>query len=308
MYSQDGTTPMSLPEAIKSYRSLSSPEVLVGYSVTGRTSTALVESGPSNVTQEYLRQACSNIPAKKIEWIVVSHIHIDHSGGAWRMVKELPNARVGVYERGARHLIDPSRLVISAREALGDVLEVWGPVEGVPQEKVASMKAGATVDLGGKTLRLIAAPGHAPHSSVWYLEEDRVLFSGDSLGIFLDREGNQLLWPTSPPPSYNHDLAMETISQLKSLKLDLICFPHFGYTSSIDKAFASIDETFSKWAQITRSAIENNESFKDTLDKVVQASGLNQVLKDDYRRKLVAMDLRGMLMYQESARAHSTRK
>jgi glyoxylase-like metal-dependent hydrolase (beta-lactamase superfamily II) len=289
---------MSLPLGVKEIGGLGTPNVLVGYIVEGTDESALIETGPSNVVDEYIEKAALKVSPSTLHWALVSHIHIDHSGGAWKISERLHQIKVGVYTKGAKHLIDPSRLVPSAREALGKILEVWGEVRPVPESRIEVFEDGKTLDVGGKTLKLLAAPGHAPHSAVWYLEDSRTLFCGDALGIYIKTNDSDLIWPTTPPPSFDYELAQLTIGKIKGLKLDCICFPHFGYSTNIERTLSKIDEAFSSWFDLTDRAARNHLSPEQTLEWFLRADRYKHLANDPYRRELFLMDIKGMLIYQ----------
>jgi len=291
---------MALPNEVHYLGGLGSPRVLAGYLVDGGSEAAIVETGPSNLIGEYLGKVGQKIGKTKLA--VVSHVHLDHAGGAWRLVQQNPRIAVAVYEKGYRHLADPSRLAASAKEALGDVFDIWGEIRPTPTSNLLSVKDGEALHVGGLTLRLIAAPGHAPHSAVWYLEERGIVFSGDALGIYVDVGDAKYVWPTTPPPSYDHALALESIAKIKKLKIDAVCFPHYGYSTDAENVFDLIDYGFSVWDEVTEKAFFDGWSVETTLDELSKHLPIQSALHDSYLRKLLSMDVRGMLAYQ--ARKH----
>lgn len=291
---------MDLPSEVVFLGGLGSPRVLSGYLLDGGTEVAIVETGPSKLVGEYLARLGQNV--ERLRWALVSHVHLDHAGGAWRLVELKPKTLVGVYERGYKHLADPSRLAASAREALGEVYEIWGEIRPTPQTNLVSVKDGEAVHVGRLTLRLIAAPGHAPHSSVWYLEDRRVLFSGDALGIYVETANGRFVWPTTPPPSYEYALALETISKIKKLKIDAVCFPHYGYSTRIDELFSLIDDGFKVWGEVTERAYTEGWGLDKTVEELSKHLPLRPLLEDGYLKMLIYMDVRGMLDYH--ARKH----
>ncbi|MEM0271722.1 MAG: MBL fold metallo-hydrolase [Thermoprotei archaeon] len=297
---------MGLPNGVTYLGDLGRPRVLVGYFVDGGSEAAIIETGPSRFVDEYLSKATSIVKGGRLGWSLVSHVHLDHAGGAWRAVELRPNLKVGVYEKGYKHLVDPTRLIESARQALGSVYDVWGEIRPTPPSSLVALKDGEAVSIGSLTARLIAAPGHAPHSSVWYLEENRVLFSGDALGIYVDGGANRFVWPTTPPPTYDYDLAVATISKIRKLKIDAICFPHYGYSTDVDEAFRLIDEGFNAWFEVTEKATSDSWSTQEILEQLSKRLPITPLLRDEYLRSLILMDIRGMVDYH--LRKHGGKK
>ena len=290
---------MSLPDNVTFLGGLGKPRVLVGYLVDGGSEAAIIETGPSKLVEEYLSRAASQLDTGRLGWSLVSHVHLDHAGGAWRAVELYPDLRVGVYERGYKHLVDPSRLAGSAREALGSVYDVWGDIRPTPPNNLVGFKDGEAVNIGSLTVRLIGAPGHAPHSAVWYLEDSRVLFSGDALGIYIDSGATRFVWPTTPPPTYEYDLAIATIGKIKKLKIDAVCFPHYGYSANVDEVFRLIDEGFDVWFEVTKQAVLDSWGTDVILEQLSKRLPITPLLKDEYLRSLILMDIRGMLDFQQ---------
>lgn len=291
---------MDLPAEVVFLGELGSPRVLVGYAVDGGQEVAMIETGPSRLVEEYFRRLGQM--AARLRWALVSHVHLDHAGGAWRLVELYPKVSVGVYERGHKHLADPSKLSASAREALGDVYDVWGEIRPTPQTNLVSIRDGEAVRVGRLTLRLIAAPGHAPHSSVWYLEDRQVVFSGDALGIYVEANNKSFVWPTTPPPSYDHSLALETIGKIRKLKIDAVCFPHYGYSTKIDELFDLIGQGFRVWGEVTEKAYLEGWGADRAVQELSRHLPIGPLLDNSYLRKLIYMDVRGMFDYY--ARKH----
>jgi glyoxylase-like metal-dependent hydrolase (beta-lactamase superfamily II) len=286
---------MGLPDGVLYLGDIGVPRVLAGYLVDGGSESAMIETGPSNLAPEYLSKAESRRP--NIKWALVSHVHLDHAGGAWRIVALRPQVKIGVYERGYKHLLDPSRLSVSAKDAVGGIFDVWGDIRPTPAANLVALKDGDVLRVGKFVLRLIGAPGHAPHSSVWYLEDERVVFSGDALGIYVDFKDTRFVWPTTPPPTYDHDLAVKSLNLIRTLKIDAVCFPHYGYTTNVDEVFRLIDEGFNAWFEVTRKAVLESWGEGKVLEELSRRLPLAPLLGDRYLESLLRMDIRGMIGY-----------
>ncbi len=194
------------------------------YILQGRPA-ALVESGTS-LARDRILAALEHLGLARpdVHWMLLTHIHLDHAGGAGALLQDLPRARVVVHERGARHLIDPARLVASVKEAVRDRFPLYGDAVPLPPDRVYTPKDGEVLEVGRFRLRVVDAPGHAPHHLCFFEENLRVLFSGDAAGLYLDKK----LLPTTVPPSFDLEAALATLERLKALQPEQILFTHFG--------------------------------------------------------------------------------
>jgi len=118
------------------------------------------------------------------------------------------------------------------------------------------------------------------------------------LGIYVKTDNSVLMWPTTPPPSFDYELARRTIDRIKKLKLDCICFPHFGYSTKIEQTLSEVDEAFASWFDLTEKAAKNHLSPEQTLEQLLKNDAYKRLANDPYRKELILMDLKGMLIYQ----------
>ena len=197
------------------------------YALRGKRGAALVDSGVSagagNIL-EGLEEA--GIAREEVLYIIVSHIHLDHAGGAGQLLRELPNASVVVAAKGVETLAQPERLVASARRALGVIADLYGDMVPIDLDRLMAAEEAGTLDLGGKTLRLIPTPGHASTHLCVVDEITGTLFSGDSLGIYLAEEGKVI--PVTPLPDFDLEEQRRSMERLAALECGRTCFAHFG--------------------------------------------------------------------------------
>ncbi len=189
---------------------------------------AIIETGLSYSAPRILAGLAElNIPREDVGYIMVSHIHLDHAGGAGPLSEACPNAIVVVHGRGARHLIRPSYLVSSVKEATGPMFEHYGEAIPIPASRVLAIGGGETFSLaGGFKLTAIATPGHAPHHLCFYEHKTRALFAGDAAGIYWPKRGRLL--PTTPPPSFDLKQSLASLELLRGLDLGTLWYTHFG--------------------------------------------------------------------------------
>ena len=205
-----------------------SPGVIASYLVADRDALTLIETGPASTMETLLagvRQA--GFDAEQIERIVVTHIHLDHAGGAGALLRRLPRARLYVHPVGAPHLIDPSKLMASATRIYGELMgPLWGEMLPVPVDRLDILPDSATLTTGRRTLRAYDTPGHANHHLVLHDPDTGAVFTGDVAGVRLD--GTRLVRPPTPPPEFSPEKWQSSLATLRALAPRRLYLTHFG--------------------------------------------------------------------------------
>ena len=188
--------------------------------------------------------------------IVVTHIHLDHAGGVGDLTRAFPRATVYVHPEGARHLVDPSRLVASAARVYGDMLDgVYGRLDPTPAERIVALGDGdeIPVDGGGRTLTAVHSPGHARHHLALHDSETGVLFAGDAAGVRLPDVG--VLRPATPPPEFDLDLAVRSLRLFASRRPSQLALAHFGVLDDDPQdVLADAEDVLRAWAGVAEAA------------------------------------------------------
>lgn len=205
-----------------------SPGVIASYLVADGDALTLIETGPAS-TQETLlagiRQA--GFDPEQIERVVVTHIHLDHAGGAGSLLRRLPRARLYVHPVGAPHLIDPTKLMASATRIYGDMMgPLWGEMIPVPQDRLDVLPDGAVLRTDHRMLRAYDTPGHADHHVALHDPDTGSVFTGDVAGVRLD--GTNHLRPPTPPPEFFPEKWQTSIATLRALAPRRLYLTHFG--------------------------------------------------------------------------------
>jgi len=186
--------------------------------------------------------------------VVVTHIHLDHAGGAGDIAAMFPAAEVVVHELGARHLADPSRLMASARMVYGDELdELFGELAPTPPDRIRAVQRTGVVDLGaGRRLESHYAPGHAKHHVGLIDSVSGDLYTGDAAGIYIPETGDQR--PATPPPDFDLDIALGSLRAFAALRPARLLFSHYGPVDDVEQALARSAEEIEVWVSETRRA------------------------------------------------------
>ncbi len=225
-------------------RQLGRPGIIAATALETAEGLALFDTGPES-TFATIEAELQRIGAHAadVRHVFLSHIHFDHAGAAWRFA-EL-GATVYVHPRGARHLLDPAKLVASATQIFGDEMErLWGRVQPVPPERLRVLEDGARVRLGAVEVRAVATPGHASHHHVYYWDD--VLFGGDIAGV---RLGRGPVIPPFVPPELQVEEWLQSIARMRALAPATLYLPHFGRVNdSLADHFDALEERVRRWA------------------------------------------------------------
>jgi glyoxylase-like metal-dependent hydrolase (beta-lactamase superfamily II) len=186
-----------------------------------------------------------------VRHVFLSHIHLDHAGAAWRFA-EL-GATIYVHPRGARHLIDPTKLIKSATRTFGDKMEkLWGRIAPVPEERVRVLEDNEVTRIGSLEVRAVATPGHAEHHYIYTWGDN--LFGGDIAGV---RIGSGPPIPPFVPPELHVESWLESIHKIRALKPGNLYLPHFGKVEGrfIPDHLDALEERVKSWSEWLRDKI-----------------------------------------------------
>jgi len=253
---------------------------------------ALVEAGTSLAHGRILGALDElGIPRAAVAWIFLTHVHLDHAGGAGGLLSELPAAKVVVHARGARHLVDPSRLVASVRAAVRERFSQYGTVVPIREDRLHPARDGEVFAPGGFRIRAVDAPGHAPHHLCYFAEEERLLFTGDAVGLYL----GETLLPTTVPPSFDLVASLATLERLAALRPTKLLFTHFGAGSP--DLLAQYGQLLRTWVgHIARLRAEYPDEDRLVARVLAEAARDGLALPGPGRGDL-AMEVRGVIQY-----------
>ncbi|MGI2326847.1 MBL fold metallo-hydrolase [Planococcus sp. YIM B11945] len=212
----------------------------------------LIETGPSPSIQ-HVKNGLEKlgIALDQIKFIIVTHIHLDHAGGAGLLLQECPNAKVVVHPKGARHLSDPKRLIAGAKAVYTDRFsDLFEPIVPIPEERLLVMGESDQLKIGPLcTLEFLDTPGHANHHFSIYDPVSHGVFAGDTVGIRYEQlvdEGIDLFLPSTSPNQFDPKAMHQAIERLRAMELGAIYYGHFGMTTRPNAALKQV----SKWLPI----------------------------------------------------------
>lgn len=253
--------------------------------------TALVETGPKS-SLEVLLEGLEGLGVDNVDWIIVTHIHLDHAGAAGTLAARWPDATVAVHEVGAAHLVDPSKLWASARRIYGDHMdELWGGIDPIPEERIRVLRDGDVLDLGDRRLRAVETLGHAGHHHAYLDEGTGVMFAGDALGVLLPDVGT--VRPATPPPEFNLEVALASIARIKDIRPQTLYLTHYGQATgastgealAVEEVCDEATEALLKWASWVKEGRSHTRDLREVAGHVVDRA------RDDLEGKVSEQDV-----------------
>lgn len=223
----------------------------------------LVDTGPSPSVKHVKKGlAALGHSLEDVKYIIVTHVHLDHSGGAGLLLQDCPNATVVVHPKGARHLSDPSRLIAGAKMVYGEQFdELFAPILAIPEERLLIKNEGDHLKIGPSCLlEFWDTPGHGNHHFSIYDPVSNGVFAGDTVGIRYEqlvREGIDLYLPSTSPNQFNPRAMHNAIERMSLAELDAIYYGHFGKTDRPEQALRQSEEWLRVFVEEGQAALSS---------------------------------------------------
>ena len=213
-----------------------------------------------------------NISPEFVEWIILTHVHLDHAGGAGLLMKMCPNARLAVHSRGARHMINPEKLWASVVSVYGEkeAEKQYGKLIPVDENRVVVVGEGEVISFQDRRLQIFDAPGHANHHIIIFDEESKSFFTGDAFGIAypeLASEDEEFIFISSTPTQFEPVKFDTTIKKIMKQKPKSCFLTHFSKIMNIEKNGHELLKQLDEYVTITQQARSNHESRQERISK-----------------------------------------
>ena len=235
---REGLYLIDLEQPLKGFR-----KFISAWLYTPRDLTILVDPGP-RFTIPVLVEVLKEQAVKEIDYILLTHIHIDHAGGTGLLVKHYPNAQVICHPQAIRHMVAPAKLWESSRKILGDVAEVYGEIVPVPEKSIGYQECIKDREV---VIKAIQTPGHAPHHLCYQTGE--ILFAGEVAGVTYPLE-ESLYLRIATPPVFNYEIYRNSLKKVAALDVSRICFGHYGAREDVKNVFATAFAQLDNWLAI----------------------------------------------------------
>lgn len=207
---------------------------------------AVIDTGCNDSVPRILQSLrARGIAPAQVDWVLLTHVHLDHAGGAGLLLSQLPEARLAVHPRGARHMAAPARLMQGTIEVYGEAQAraMYGEIVPVPAERIVEVGDGAEIALAGRVIRVLDTPGHARHHVCYLDVRTGHAFTGDTFGLSyreLDQGGRNFAFPSTTPVQFDPEALHGSIDRLLALRPDALYLTHFGQVREVPRLGADL--------------------------------------------------------------------
>ena len=246
-------------------------QVTAGYLVHG-DAPVLVETGSQSSVKALVAALDGlGVGADELAGVAVTHIHLDHAGGVGDVARAFPSATVYVHEKGARHLVDPTRLIDSAARVYGPLLDsLYGRLDPTPAERIHVLEDGEELRVSAdRVLTTVDSPGHAKHHLALHDSVSGILFAGDAVGVRLPDAG--VLRPSTPPPDFDLDRALASLRRFAARRPSGLALAHYGLLEDPSAVLAEAEQTLRRWAGVAEAAWREGRDIAAALDEAFAA-------------------------------------
>ncbi|NOX19694.1 MAG: MBL fold metallo-hydrolase [Nitrospirae bacterium] len=282
--------------------------LIASYLIKGRASYALIDPGfPSSAKTVMEKLKEKGISPKEIDYLILTHFHIDHSGGVGAFIRENPDIRILVHKRSAYYVKNFAKIVGGARMVFrAELIKQFGEAYPVPAENVHPLVDADEIDLGDRVLKIIHTPGHSPDNICILDWKECALFTGD-LSCLQYPDLNRVYIPAGSPPLFELNDEQVSLRMLENIDADEILTPHFGpagvtIKEFIDRSLSAIEDTREKIKDMFRQQLEFQHMIERLRADIIRASGraeedIPEFLRDIYLREMLKTGLMGFLAY-----------
>jgi glyoxylase-like metal-dependent hydrolase (beta-lactamase superfamily II) len=278
------------------------PNFDAAYLIVENGRAAFVDVG-TNYSVPRLLEALAerDLDVGDVDYVILTHVHLDHAGGAGALMANLPNARAVIHPRGAPHMIDPSRLIAGATAVYGaeEIERSYGPLQPIDASRVDVAADNHVVDLAGRPLLCIDTPGHARHHMVIHDAKSRAFFTGDTFGLSyreFDTERGPFILPTSSPVQFDPPALHASIDRMLSFEPAQMFLTHFGRIDDVSRCANDLHVQIDRMVEIARAhahEADRHDRIKDALGALYVGRSMAHgcALSSGEARELLAMDI-----------------
>ena len=247
------------------------PELASIHLIRANDRIAIVDTGTQySVPQVKLCLSELGLSYEHVDLIILTHIHLDHAGGASALMKLCPNAKLIVHPKGARHMADPSKLIAGASAVYGEeqFAKLYGEISPIDANRMIQPEDGETLDLAGRALTFIDTPGHASHHHCIIDQQTNSVFTGDTLGVgykALRNEHHSFVMPTTTPVQFNPEALHASIDKVMSYEPSMLYLTHYSSLKPSAKIIAGLHEQIDDFVMLTQQAADSGDDFAETL-------------------------------------------
>jgi glyoxylase-like metal-dependent hydrolase (beta-lactamase superfamily II) len=260
---------------------------------------AIIETGVNKTVPgllDLLRE--KGIPLENVDYVIPTHVHLDHAGGAGALMQKLPNAQLIIHPRGARHMIDPSKLIAGASAVYGaeKFNELYGQLIPVDTERVIEADDDFVLDFNGRELLFPDTPGHARHHFCVIDTQTRRIFSGDTFGLSyreFDYQNRQFCFPTTTPVQFDADAMHDSIEKLLAFQPQQVLLTHFCAINDPQDCAAQLHDDIDHFVHLLDECGPDPSALSSTMAEylLARARQVNPEIQPDYALALLESDI-----------------
>jgi len=249
------------------------PRLAASHIVVDGDFAAIVDPGPAPAAP-YVLDALNalGIAREQVEYLLLTHVHLDHAGGAGQLMTALPQAHAVLHPRGAPHLVDPAKLIAGSIAVYGETMfrELYGEILPIPAERVITVQDKERIRLGRRTFEFIDTPGHARHHYCAVDLDHRVIFSGDTFGVSyreFDTAAGPFVFPTTTPVQFDPPALHASIDRLLTYRPERIALTHYGPVGDLERLAGDLHQCIDEFVRIARNhAAEQDRTTRIAAD------------------------------------------
>jgi len=227
---------------------------------------AIIEHGPA-VMVPAIKETVSQLRMRHVDYIIPTHIHVDHGGAIGTLINVFAGAQIALNEQGARHAVDPERLIRSTRMSFGDDYEsIFGPILPVPISRIKTVHDGDKLVVGERELLVLETPGHAPHHISLLDKSTGGLYCGEALGLVYGRDEPPL--PAVTLPKFDAEIYLSGMRRLREMKPKVLFYSHLGISREPEKDIEAALENTIAFGRMVREAMAGETSEEEVLSQV----------------------------------------
>jgi glyoxylase-like metal-dependent hydrolase (beta-lactamase superfamily II) len=237
--------------------------VIASVILHGPGGAAIIDPGPSS-TLPALRAGLkgAGLALFDVRSILLTHIHLDHAGATGTLVRENPSLRVYVHEKGAPHMVDPSKLIASATRLWGDEMgPLWGEMRPVPEEHLIVLRGGERIAAGGRDLDVAYTPGHASHHVSYFSRDTGIAFVGDTAGVRL--QAGRFIVPPTPPPDIDLEEWRDGFARIGAWHPETLFLTHFGPFAPVTAHLTEMADHLGLTSELVKASLARPGSDED---------------------------------------------
>lgn len=257
-------------------------ELAAVYIVLDEGRAAIVDTAHNGAIDPVMEgMAEVGVAADAVDYVCLTHVHLDHAGGAGRFMREFPNAKLVVHSRGARHMIDPAKLIEGVKAVYGaeETARMYGELLPVPADRVLVPEDGTELHLGSRTIVCLDTPGHAKHHLAFFDKRANAVFTGDIFGIAypaLATDGGFGVIPTTSPVQFDPETMRQSIDRIVALAPDKLYPTHFGEMRGIARIAADLRRQIDAYERLARDTQGDKDRIKEGLVRIFEAERTTQ--------------------------------